>query len=173
MITVFRAGGQLVKVRALMVLSLICAVACLWWGAHLAQTYGLSPADGGRLAPLATRLAVGVGVASLGIVFAAGMWLYGRCYVARMEVDGRSGGLHVHTVGFFGTREHVFDAAQVSVGERHEGTLDASLLGAPSVNAPWTSVRIRRRRLPLIVDEQGEFPQGKLLEGPIGPGRHA
>lgn len=164
MVPVFRAGSQLLKVRALMVFSLACAAACAWWGLGLAQTYGLRPADGGTLAPLSTRLAVGAGVASIGLIFAGGMWLYGRCYVASMEVDEGTGALRVRTVGFFGTREHVFDAERVRVGERHEGALDASLLGGSSVNAPWTSVRVEGRRLPLIVDEQGEFPRGKFLQ---------
>lgn len=73
MTTVFRAGGQLITVRAFMILSLVCAVACIWWGIGLAQTYGSRAADGGALAPLAVRLALGIDTGSLGILFAAGM----------------------------------------------------------------------------------------------------
>ena len=58
-----------------MLLSLACAVATIWWGSDLSQSYWVRPADGGMLAPLPVRLAWGVGVGSLGVIFAAGMWV--------------------------------------------------------------------------------------------------
>src|SRR3712207_1184162 len=108
MITLFRAGSQLIKVRALMLLSLACAIATIWWGLDLSQTYGVRPADGGMLAPLAVRLTWGIGVGSLGIIFAAGMWVYGRCYVAKIELDQHTKELHIYTVRFIGTKREVF-----------------------------------------------------------------
>lgn len=147
-----------------MILSAVCATAGVWWGIDLAQSYGSRAADGGALAPLALRLALGVGVASLGVLFAAGMWLYGRCYVAQMDLDRPAGKLHVRTVRFFGSKAHVFDVSDVSGGGHHEGRFDAS-----SADAPWTSVSVSGRCLPLILDEQGEFPQGKTTAGLLGP----
>lgn len=134
MIVVYRAGAQLVKVRGVMLVSLACAAATVWWGWDLAQTYGSRPADGGVLAPLVVRLAWGVGVGSLGVVFACGMWLYGRLYVAKLELEEATSKLRVHTVGFVGTRKLTFDASEVSASRHHEGRTD--LPGAPSVNAP-------------------------------------
>lgn len=166
MIVVFRAGTQLLKVRGMMLLSLACAVASLWWGWDLFQTYGTRPADGGELALLPVRLAWGVGVGSLGVIFAAGMWLYGRLYVAKMELDRAASKLHVHTLRFLGTRERVFDVSDVLVTRRHAGRMD--LPGSPSVNAPWTSLRLAGMRLPLIMDQQGDFPQGELTDELLG-----
>lgn len=168
MTVIFRAGGQLLKVRGLMLLSLACAAGSLWWGWDLFQTYGSRPADGGVLAPLPVRLLWGVGVGSLGVLFAAGMWLYGRVYVARMELDQKAGKLHVRTLRFLGTRDRVFDVSDVVGSSQHKGKLD--LVGAPSVNAPWTGVRIAGMSLPLIVDGQGEFPEPELSDRLLGSG---
>ncbi|MFQ5340281.1 MAG: hypothetical protein ACE5F6_01910 [Anaerolineae bacterium] len=153
LIPLFDAGRQLIKVRGVMLFSLACAALSMWAGVHLAQTYGLNPADGGVLAPLTVRLAWGIGVALLGVGFAAGMWLYGRCYVARIELDEETHQLHVYTVGFFGTARHVYDGTDIVGGHHHRGKLVTLWL---SVNAPWRSIWIAGRRLPLIIDEQGE-----------------
>jgi hypothetical protein len=160
--TLFRAGRQLVKVRAVMLFSLVCAAASLWWGFDLAQTYGSRPAEGGALAPLPVRLAWGVGVGSLGVIFAAGMWLYGRCYVAKMELDQRTGTLHVYTVRFFGSRKQVFDVSDILGSSYHEGKFDGMGV-VPTVDAPWRSMRLAGRRLPLIVDQQGVFLEEELV----------
>lgn len=166
MIVVYHAGAQLMKVRAMMLVSLVCAAATVWWGWDLAQTYGSRPADGGELAPLAVRMAWGVGVGSLGVVFACGMWLYGRLYVAKMELEEGTDRLRIHTVRFIGTRKRMFDASGVSASRHHEGRTD--LPDAPSVNAPWTNLRLSGRRLPLILDQQGVFPRADLAEELLG-----
>jgi hypothetical protein len=40
MVPVYRAGGQLLKLRTLMVLSLVGSALCLWWGLVLVWNYG-------------------------------------------------------------------------------------------------------------------------------------
>lgn len=158
----FDAGFQLVKVRAMMLFALACALGAIWWGVDLAQAYGMNPGDGGVLRPLPERLAWARGVTSLGLVFAAGMWLYGRCYVARASVDEQSGVLHLETVDFFRSRTHRYDLTAIRGSHRHASRLDLGRLG-PSVNAPWRSVQIAGRRLPLIVDEQGIVYDEQLM----------
>jgi hypothetical protein len=160
MAEVYRAGSQLLKVRAIMMASLACALGACWWGWDLFQTYGLRPADGGVLAPLPVRLALGLGLASLGIAFAAGMWAYGRNYVSALGYDEASGVLHVRTVGFAGSDETRYAASDVLGSDYHAGR---SSYGRVSVDAPWMKVRIKGRRWPLIVDARGEFPDRKLM----------
>src|SRR5688500_7234701 len=111
MIPVYRAGWQLIKVRAVMVASLIGLALCLWCGLDLAQTHGLNEADGGVLAPLPERLALGGFVALLGIAVAAGMWLYGRHYAARIGFDPVTKQIHLVSVGFFWDYYHVINPA--------------------------------------------------------------
>ena len=158
MITLFHAGKQLIKVRGVMLLSLACAVASIWFGLDLSQTYGLRSADGGMLAPLPVRLAWGIGVGALGVVFAAGMWLYGRCYVSRIELDRHTSELSIYTVRFIGIRKQVIETSDLLGSSHHEGGFSGGGR-VPSVHAPWSSVRLGRRRLPPIVDQQGVFLQ--------------
>ena len=47
MVEIYRAGPQLGTVRKFILFSLVCAVAAIWWGWHLFNSYGLSPGDGG------------------------------------------------------------------------------------------------------------------------------
>ena len=173
MAPVYRGGRQLVKVRAVMIFSLVCAVASLWWGIDLAQTYGLSPGDGGVLAPLPVRMAWAAGVGSLGLILALAMWLYGCCYVAAIDYDEQAQKLHIKTVSFLGDRKQIFDVADVTGDRHHEGGLDFGAInlamGGVSVNAPWQSVRLTDRRLPLIIDEQGEVFKPDLMRKLFNP----
>lgn len=151
MTAIYRAGRQLIKVRAIMLLSLVCAALSVWWGIELAQTYGLSPGDGGVLRSAGERAVVGGVIASLGVAFAFAMWIYGRCYAARIDLDPKTGRLHVHTAGLIGTTPHVIDPADIVSSRWHDGELQLR----SSVKAPWVSVRLRGARLPLIIDDQG------------------
>lgn len=156
----YRAGRQLLKVRLLLLMALACGVLAVWAGVHLFRTYGLSPGDGGVLAPLPVRLAWGLGVAFLGLAFAGGMQLYARCYVARLEVDEKREALHVYTVGWLGAlrqERYPLEALRLRPvrSRRHSGRTPPLWRG-PVVDAPWRSLRLPGRRLPLILDEQGE-----------------
>ncbi len=156
MTQIYEAGGQLLKVRAIMILSLVCALATIWWGWTLFQTQGLRPADGGVLAPFGTRLAWGLGVASLGIAFAAAMWVYGRVYVSALQFDEAARALHFRTVGFVGGRDLVFAEPDIISSTYQPG--DSPRIARVSVDAPWIKVAIQGRHLPLILDAQGDFP---------------
>jgi hypothetical protein len=160
---IFRAGSQETKVRFVMFLSLACAGGALYWSVDLVQHYGLAPADGGALAPLWQRIAWGVGVAALGVSFMAGMWVYGRYYVAEICRVPDSRRLRLRTVTFFGSELHEIDPAEMSVGKRHAGqltTFDVSnpLLVKQHVQAPWRAIHLKGRRWPLILDLQGDVP---------------
>ncbi len=134
-----------------MFFSLACAALSVPVGVHLAQTYGLNPADGGALAPLTVRLAWGIGVTLLGVGFSAAMWLYGRCYVARLDLDETAHQLHVYTLRFFGTARHVYDVDDVVGIRRHRWRY----IGEDWVDAPWYTLRLAGRRLPFILDAPG------------------
>ncbi len=149
MTELYFAGRQLIKVKAMMILSLACALAAMWWGWDLFQTQGLRPADGGVLAPIGTRLAWGLGVASLGIAFAAAMWVYGRLYVSELHYDRSAHVLRFRTVGFVESGETLVAESDV-LGSSYEP-------GDSEVDAPWIRVAIKSRRLPLILDAQGHF----------------
>jgi hypothetical protein len=158
--TIFEAGGQLIKVRIVVLCSLPLAAASIWLAIHLAQTYGVNPGDGGVLAPLPVRLAWAAGVFLLGMSFAVAMWLYGKCYIAKMEIDEQSRVLTIHTVGFFGTTKQKVALSRITGNRYNEGYLD--LPSAPVVHAPWWTIRIDGRKLPFILDRQGKFSEHML-----------
>jgi len=173
MIELYRGGWQLVKVRAIMWFALACGAGSLWWGTDLARRYGLITVDGGVLAPLPVRLAWAAGIWALGLVFLGGMWVYGRCYVARVDYDEQANALHIFTTGFVGSHRAVVELSGVHLGRYHDGRLDIVAAGwggtatsnlALSVNAPWRAVKLAGRTLPLILDMQGRALQPELLE---------
>lgn len=153
MIPIYDAGPQAAKVRALLWFSLLCAGGSGWAGVALARTYGLSPAEGGVLAPLPVRLAWGVGVASIGVAFLAGMLVYVRCYAARVAVDEAGECLHVSLPGFVGSSTLEVPVGSVRGSRYHPGHAD---YGGVTVSAAWDTVRVEGRRLPLILDAQGD-----------------
>lgn len=169
MIPIYSAGRQLRKVRFMMFFSLVCAAGCLWWGISLFQTYGLAPGDGGILAPLPVRLAWGVGVSLIGIIFAAMMGLYGKMYVARTSYNSLAQQLNLETIGLFGFEVHELPLADM-IGSRYQegwiriGPITISLSALTSVYAPWQSLRFAGRRLPFLLDLQGEMQEPDLVE---------
>lgn len=161
MTEIYRAGWQLTKVRGVMVMALACAVGGCWWGWDLFQTYGLRPADGGALAPLGTRLALGLFLASLGLAFAAGMWIYGKLYAGSVRFDEAADLIHVRTIEYIvGGRDIAFPPSAVRGANWHEGRSDFA--NGVSVDAPWFGIRVAGRRWPLILDAQGHFPNRAL-----------
>jgi hypothetical protein len=157
---IYSAGRQAWKVRFMALVALAAFAGAAWAGWEIARSYGVRPADGGVLKPLAVRLAFGGFVAALGAVFVAGMWIYGRCYVMEAAVDEKRGVLGIVLAGLLvrSRLEVPLDAVEGST--HHAGR---SSTGDIAVNAPWVSVRLRGRRLPLIVDGQGEFLHPELL----------
>jgi len=162
MIDIYSAGPQTNRVRFVMLLSLASAIGACWAGWNLSQTFGLNPGDGGVLAPVDVRLAWGLGVAGLGLAFAAAMWLYGRLYIRTIQFDRVAKLLHVRTLGMFGDRTIAFPATDVL-----RSTFLAGQLYNPfgvSVNAPWYNLWVSGRRWPFILDAQGVSSEPQLLE---------
>lgn len=171
----FRAGRQAWKVRSLMLLSLACAGASLYWGYDLLLTYGLLPGDGGVLRPLWQRAAWALTVAGLGVGFAAGMWIYARHYVSEVVMREDDRMLLVRTLGLFGSRVVEVPFADVRTGRRHDGEFNPQDFGLNSglrVKAPWVAIYIKGRRRPLILDLQGEVAdrdESRQLAGDAQP----
>jgi hypothetical protein len=159
--TVYRAGRQLAKVRAVTLFSVAFAFGFLYWGYDLLTTFGLRPADGGVLAPLGERLAWAAFLWACGLGFPIGMWIYGRCYVAEIVVDEPNKRLVVKTLRFLGTSDESLPFGVRTTSNYHHGQYYA---GGVRVKAPWTTVQVTGRRLPLILDQQGEFADRDILE---------
>jgi hypothetical protein len=157
----YRAGRQSLKVRAIMIASLAAALVTQYAALHLLQTYGTSPGDGGVLAPLWQRAIWAIVVSALGLGFAAGMILYGRQYVDALELldDNR---LRLTTLSWWGGRVAILlEPSALQATALHRGVL--RLPKAPSVRAPWMSVRVPGRRLPFVLDMQGQIADADAI----------
>ena len=152
--TVHFAGTRLRRVAAVFGLSLVCAAGAIWAGIVLFTTYGLSPADGGVLAPLASRIAWAGFVSLSGLGFAGGMFVYCGCYVVRIGYDDSSREYLVSTLTRPGSVKIRIRPDDVESAREHRGRIETGKL---SVDAPWLGLKIRGRKLPLIVDLRGSI----------------
>lgn len=160
MIHLYHSGPQTTAVRFMMILSLATAIGACWGGYALFQSYGLSPADGGRLASFGVRATWGGVVAGLGLLFALGMWLYGKSYIRSIRYDPQAETLHLRTLGMFGDGRAVVPAGDVLGSTFSHGRLDNPV--GVSVSAPWYKVRIANRGT-YILDAQGAVLEPALL----------
>jgi hypothetical protein len=154
MIPIFDAGRQLWKIRMIGALSLVVAAMLVWLGAGIVAHYGEAPGEGGALAPLATRVVLGGLVIALGAAFPVGMWIYGRCYVLSAALDDASRRLRITHPGLFLRSSREVAAGELEEPRYHDGRMDTHRM---RVDAPWYSLRLRGRRLPLLLDAQGDF----------------
>lgn len=129
----YYAGPQIVKVRCVMVFSVVWALGLLAAAYNLFYNYGLSPADGGVLAPLAERIAWAAGVALLGVAFPVAMRIYAACYVESIEIDNENGDASAvySTLTFFGIRQQLIEAKDILSVKHHSGELNRGGSYAP------------------------------------------
>jgi len=151
---IYHAGGQLPKVRFVQSITVATAAAVFWGGVESGMHYGLHPTEGGALAPLAIRALIGGAFFIFGIVVLAGIWAHGECYVTYLAANGDGRSLKIRLAGLFRRRMLEIDLDTVSRPEFRHGEYDSGKL---RVNAPWFRLDVAGRRLPLIIDAQGEF----------------
>lgn len=160
MTVVYDAGWQGKKVRALTWFLLATGVLFCWLGTLRPK---VPPLPGEEASAtewlLVTLFAFGTGIATAG----AGL-LYGRCYIGRVEVDD-DGAAHVRTVGLTGSPLHVIRPEDLGGGRYHDGEFETY---KHAVNAPWYTVRVRGRRIPLILDPQGDVIDAARTEAALG-----
>ena len=165
--TLFTNHRPAIKVRCVLWASMLACAAALYGGWAIFESYGLSAGDGGILRPFGERLAFGMFVAGLGLIFAGGMMVFANIYATHLERG--NGKVIIQTLNPWGigTRRHEFDIAQIGEAAYHEGRTRS--FRGPSVNAPWISLRTAGRRLPFVLDLQAEIieigPLSVLAEG--------
>lgn len=173
-----KSERQALKVRVVFFFLLAVALAALWAGWAIFQSFGLSPADGGVLKPFWQRLAFGGFVAGLGVAAAAGMWLYLTLYALQISRHGNR--VAIVTMTPAGRREREFPVGDIGESAYYHGRVHHVLSSgrrssALWVNAPWITLRVRGRRLPFIIDLQAEHIEigelSVLAEGGVGEWR--
>jgi hypothetical protein len=159
MTVVYDAGWQGKKVRGLIWL-LLAAGVLFFWLASLEPAV-LPPPE---VETAAERLFARLFAVTAGLAMAGGILVYGRCYIGRVEVED-DGTARVRTVGPIGSPEHVLRPGDIVSGRYHDGRFETL---EHKVNAPWYTVRVRGRRLPLILDPQGDVLDAARTELALG-----
>lgn len=126
----------------------------------LAQTYGLSPGDGGALRPLPERLRVAAIVLTLGLLPLIGMLVYLRRYLLRIVC--RTGFVELTAIGVFSPYVLRVSQSQIVRTRYFEGYL---ALRGLIVHAPWINLHVAGIRLPFIADMQAHRVNGKGICG--------
>lgn len=164
--TIFDAGPQRKMVWFAFFVTLITGAALIWLGEWSIRTYGLTPVEGGVLKPLWQRILLGGSMIAAGVAMIVGFVVYLHCYAARIEADDAGDGFRVTVIWPFGRRARMVGADDVAGSGYNVGIF-------MSVDAPWSSLRLHGRRLPFIIDEQGDFPDpdavNRLLDGEPEP----
>ncbi|HEX2289815.1 MAG TPA: hypothetical protein VHH53_06410 [Pseudonocardiaceae bacterium] len=124
-----------------------CGVGLVAVGWYSLTSYGLDPFEGGVLAPLSQRLLMGAMFILPGLGVCALVIGYPLCYVTRIESNQARDEFRVRLLT---GQELAVRLEDVVTAEFKHGRFQ-------NVNAPWYSVRLRGRRLPLMVDIQGEL----------------
>jgi hypothetical protein len=147
-------------VRFVQALVLLLAPVALW-GAHDAA---FNPADILNERGEAVAWAVRYGTAALlfviGVGGAIGVVVYGWCYVTHAVWDPVTGQRRLTLAGFFVPVHVAVPPADEPRYLYHDGSSRAHGI---TVNAPYYNIRVPGRRLPFIVDLQGEFVDGDLF----------
>jgi hypothetical protein len=163
MSVIYRTGRKrLVLLRAVMVLSLTSGAALLYGGWEALNRYGVHPSEGGELAPLPVRIALGGGMLVAGVLIICGIVLYMHaCYVTKIEQEHEDGDVTITLWGAVVPVSFTVPASAVTLGGYDDGTPGP---GATTGSTPWYKVRIKGRRAPLIVDVRGEFVQPERFD---------
>lgn len=161
-VEIFRAGWwREVKVRFVQLLCILAVPAALW-GAHDAA---FNPADilnsAGGVVPWPVRYGTAAFLYVVGIGAGVGGIVYGWCYVTRAVWDPVAERCRLTLAGFMVPAHLDVPDASEPRWTYGRGT---SRAGDISVNAPYYSVRIPGRRLPLLVDCQGIFIRPGLVD---------
>lgn len=151
MSVLFENHRQARKVRLVFVGSVLWWIGWSWWAYDMGRSFGLSPGDGGVLRPPSQRLAVAGLLWLIGFAPFAGMVVYCRVYLTRIERLRDEVCLTV--LGWLRPQTHRFPPAAFAGGGAYAG----KMAGRISVDAPWMTLRVRGRWLPFVVDRQAEY----------------
>jgi hypothetical protein len=160
-VEIFRAGWQAIKVRAIQAVVLLGMMPAAVWGAvAAARTFGLHATEGRALAPWPVRYGLAAFLLAVGVGAGIGMIVYGWCYVTRAVWDPEAGCTRLTLAGLFVPIHRDVPASTAAGAFRH----GQKQTGDMTISAPWYSVRIPGRRLPFILDAQGEFLRPRLVD---------
>ncbi len=142
-------GSRVLRVRLVALFIAGFALALVGFALSLARSYGLSPGDGGVLKPLAERLLVAGVVMLIAVVFLAGIIVYLRRYLIRIELRG--GQVELTVIGVLSPFVITIDRRQILTTRYFHGYFATRGL---QVRAPWINLRVAGWSVPFVADLQ-------------------
>ncbi len=142
-------GSRVRRVRLVALFIALFAMAFCCWAVSLAHNYGLSPGDGGVLRPLGERLLVAGIVMLIAFVFLAGIVIYLRRYLIRIELRGDQ--VELTVIGVLSPFVITVDRDQIRSARYFHGNFSARGL---VVRAPWITLKVAGFAIPFVVDMQ-------------------
>lgn len=155
----YDSGGQGAKVRLIQWLMIGFGGLMLW----LATLQPRTPPPPEVETPGERRAAQAFAVLA-GLAAVAGILVYGRGYIARVE-EQADGSVLIRHPRLIGSSTRVVREEDLKSSAFNDGFYAA---GGLTVNAPWHTVRLRNRRIPLILDVQGRVLDSGRLERALG-----
>ena len=157
---------QAKKARLVVLGTIVWSLGWLYWSSVIAQTYGLSPGDGGSLRPANQRFTMAALMLVVAFAPLAGMAVYGRVYLTRIEREGDR--LVLTALGFLVPFRFRIAISDLQGSEEHERKMTGG--SGVSVDAPWITLRAKGYRLPFVVDLQAEHVDKRAILGLIQRG---
>ena len=158
------------KARLVVLGTIVWSLGWLYWSSVIAQTYGLSPGDGGSLRPANQRYTIAALLLAVAFAPLIGMLVYGRVYLTRLVQDGRD--VEMTALGFLVPFRFRIAISDLEDSAEYRGKMTGG--SGVSVNAPWITLRARGYRLPFVIDLQAEhvdkvairnlIPRGKAID---------
>lgn len=142
-------GSRVRRVRLVTLFIALFATALACWAVSLARSYGLSPGDGGVLRPLGERLLVGGIVLLIALVLLAGIVIYLRRYLIRIEL--RDDQVELTVIGVLSPFVITFDRIEILSTRYFHGNFSARGL---VVRAPWITIKVAGWQIPFVTDMQ-------------------
>lgn len=158
--TIHRVGGKTILWRLMAPLCVLCGLALAGLGGAFLFYFGVDDL-GPNMSPLYMRILFGGLFLAMGIGITLGSCIYSACYVSRIQVDREEGLVRFSVAGFVRGWSFTVRPDDIVSARFHDGYYRTRRM---TVNAPWTTVRLRGRRLPLVVDEHPAFSDWQSVD---------
>lgn len=138
-------GDKALLARLIAPLFVAMGIGCVWVGWAALMGYDTADAGGVEMS-LPMRILAGGLFLGMGLGTVALGCLYGLMYIARLEIDRARDVVRITLAGYVTGRSFTVRPSDFASAKFHD-----------SGSAPWTTVRLHGRKLPLVLDEFGRF----------------
>lgn len=155
--TVFFAGKQMFKVRFVVGLLLIMAPVLFWAGTLvIGDPYVYTTQE---QSSEVHQYFWGTVFMLLSVAMAGGILVYQDCYVKKIELNQEAGSFTLFTESLIGKRVRTFTYQDIKGWREDDGVYQDAKF---SINAPYISFKLHGRRLPYIIDLQGDVTEEEI-----------